>query len=47
MTLRLGVDIGGTFTDFALFDETSGGITVHKQLPTPHDPAESETAIRR
>ncbi len=41
MTLRLGVDIGGTFTDFALFDEASGAITVHKQLTTPHDPAES------
>jgi N-methylhydantoinase A len=41
MTLRLGVDIGGTFTDFALFDEASGTITVHKQLTTPRDPAES------
>jgi N-methylhydantoinase A len=41
MTLRLGVDIGGTFTDFALFNEASGAITVHKQLTTPHDPADS------
>jgi N-methylhydantoinase A len=41
MTLRLGVDIGGTFTDFALFDEATGAITVHKQLTTPSDPAES------
>jgi N-methylhydantoinase A len=47
MTLRLGVDIGGTFTDFALLDQTSGGITVHNQLTTPHDPAKSETATRR
>ena len=28
--LRLGVDIGGTFTDFALLDEGSGELTVLK-----------------
>ena len=36
---RLGVDIGGTFTDFALFDDAEGGVRTHKQLTTPHDPA--------
>jgi N-methylhydantoinase A len=41
MSLRIGVDIGGTFTDFALFNEATGAITVHKQLTTPQDPAES------
>jgi N-methylhydantoinase A len=41
MSQRLGIDIGGTFTDFALFNEDTGVITVHKQLTTPHDPAES------
>jgi N-methylhydantoinase A len=41
MSQKLGVDIGGTFTDFALFDDATGAITVHKQLTTPHDPAES------
>ncbi|MDA0663679.1 MAG: hypothetical protein O3B08_12725, partial [Proteobacteria bacterium] len=38
---RLGVDIGGTFTDFALVDEATGALTSHKQLPTPHDPSVS------
>ncbi len=36
---RIGVDIGGTFTDFALLDTRSGGIVVHKQLTTPADPS--------
>jgi N-methylhydantoinase A/oxoprolinase/acetone carboxylase beta subunit len=36
---RLGFDIGGTFTDFALFDLESGILHVHKRLTTPADPA--------
>ena len=39
MTYRLGVDIGGTFTDFALFDESGSRIGVYKQLTTPADPS--------
>ena len=39
MTWRLGVDIGGTFTDFALFDEGGGRIAVYKRLTTPADPS--------
>ena len=39
MTYRLGVDIGGTFTDFALFDEGGGRIAVYKRLTTPADPS--------
>jgi len=39
MNYRLGVDIGGTFTDFALFDTRSGSMAVHKQLTTPEDPS--------
>ncbi len=39
MTSRLaGVDVGGTFTDIALWDEASGSVTVHKLLTTPDDP---------
>jgi N-methylhydantoinase A len=41
MTFRIGVDIGGTFTDFALIDDRSGELTIHKQLTTPHDPSVS------
>ena len=40
MTHKLGIDIGGTFTDFALLDEETGHIAIHKQLTTPHEPSE-------
>ena len=36
---RLGVDVGGTFTDLILVDEESGRITVDKVPSTPDDPA--------
>ena len=35
----LGVDIGGTFTDFVLFDGKE--LRVHKVISTPHNPAEA------
>jgi N-methylhydantoinase A len=41
MTYRIGVDIGGTFTDFALFDENAARIAIHKQLTTPDDPSDA------
>ncbi len=37
MGLRLGVDIGGTFTDLALVDEDSGRQTTFKVSSTPAD----------
>jgi len=40
---RIGVDIGGTFTDFALFDARGAKMSVHKRLTTPHDPSEAVT----
>jgi N-methylhydantoinase A len=36
---RAGVDIGGTFTDLILVDDTTGELTVGKVLTTPSDPA--------
>ncbi len=36
---RIGVDVGGTFTDLILVDEESGRITVDKLATTPDDPA--------
>jgi 5-oxoprolinase (ATP-hydrolysing) len=36
---RVGVDIGGTFTDLVLIDQ-GGGLRLHKVLTTPDDPAE-------
>ena len=38
---RVAIDIGGTFTDFVLQDETSGTTRTGKLLTTPHDPAEA------
>jgi N-methylhydantoinase A len=39
MTYRLGVDIGGTFTDATLVDESSGAVRIAKVSTTPHDPS--------
>ncbi len=36
---RLGCDIGGTFTDFALLDEATGALHPLKVLSTPDDPS--------
>ena len=40
MGYRLGVDVGGTFTDLLLLDETSGAFWRHKTPSTPHDSSE-------
>ena len=40
MVWRIGVDIGGTFTDVAVVEEASGRIGVAKVLTTPRDLAE-------
>ncbi|MEM9085926.1 MAG: hydantoinase/oxoprolinase family protein [Pseudomonadota bacterium] len=40
MTYRLGVDVGGTFTDLLLFDESTGAFWRHKTPSTPHDSSE-------
>lgn len=37
---RLGVDAGGTFTDFVLADR-EGGVRLFKSPSTPHDPTEA------
>ena len=37
MGLRLGVDIGGTFTDLAVVDEDTGEQTTYKLSSTPSD----------
>lgn len=38
MTLRIGVDTGGTFTDLCAFDEATGQVHVRKVSSTPDDP---------
>ena len=42
--LRLGVDVGGTFTDHILFDEDSGLLYTFKTPSTPEDPSRSVMA---
>ncbi len=40
MPARLGVDVGGTFTDVALWDEANQRLSVFKLATVPHAPAE-------
>ena len=37
MALRIGVDIGGTFTDLVALDETTGAVVTTKALSTPRE----------
>lgn len=41
MAYRLGVDVGGTFTDLLLFDDATGKTFRDKVPSTPHDPSEA------
>ncbi len=40
MGYRLGVDVGGTFTDLLLFNDDDGSFWRHKTPSTPHDSSE-------
>ncbi|MGO9698525.1 MAG: hydantoinase/oxoprolinase family protein [Xanthobacteraceae bacterium] len=40
MQYRLGIDIGGTFTDFVAFNEANRELKAWKNLSTPRDPIE-------
>src|SRR6516225_8434478 len=43
---RIGVDIGGTFTDLIMFDDATGGFAVGKTLTTSRDPSQAvETLV--
>jgi N-methylhydantoinase A len=39
MSVRVAIDIGGTFTDATLIDEQSGRVAIAKTLTTPADPS--------
>lgn len=41
MSYRLGVDVGGTFTDLLVIDEASGKTWRDKVPSTPHDPSQA------
>ncbi|RMH06365.1 MAG: hypothetical protein D6704_07470, partial [Nitrospirae bacterium] len=38
---RVGIDIGGTFTDFVIYDEVRGSLDTLKLLSTPAHPADA------
>lgn len=44
MGFRVGVDIGGTFADFAVLDEATGAVSTLKVLTTPDTPGEEVLA---
>ncbi len=39
--IRIGLDVGGTFTDFTLLDDRTGALHFHKVPSTPDDPSEA------
>ena len=39
--MRIGIDIGGTFTDFVIFDKEKGTFDTFKLLSTPREPEEA------
>ena len=41
MRYRIGVDVGGTFTDFTLLDQITGDIRFFKISSTPDDPSQA------
>ena len=47
MSYRLGVDVGGTFTDLIVIDEATGRAFRDKVPSTPHDPSEAVVAGAR
>ena len=47
MSYRLGVDVGGTFTDLLVIDEATGRTWRDKLPSTPHDPSEAVVAGSR
>lgn len=47
MSYRLGVDVGGTFTDLIVIDEATGRAVRDKVPSTPHDPSQAVIAGAR
>src|SRR5690349_8629148 len=39
MAARIGIDVGGTFTDFVLADRTTGRLVRYKEPSVPADPS--------
>ena len=45
MNNRIGVDIGGTFTDFVMYDEKTSKIIISKIPTTPKNPEQGTIEI--
>ena len=45
MGYRVGIDVGGTFTDLALFDPDRGELQVTKSPTTPENPIAGVMAV--
>ena len=45
--LRIGIDIGGTFTDFAIWDGDPAGYTAVKPMKVPSTPPDFAEAVKR
>ena len=41
MSYKIGVDVGGTFTDVFLLNETTGQLAVHKVSSSPENPSKA------
>ena len=41
MAYMIGVDVGGTFTDFSVFEHESGELFHYKDSSTPADPSKA------
>jgi N-methylhydantoinase A len=44
MATRIGVDVGGTFTDLIFYDDASGEVLLAKEPTTPHAPEDGVAA---
>lgn len=41
MSYMIGVDVGGTFTDFSFFNIETGALRHYKRSSTPEDPSKA------
>lgn len=41
---QIGIDVGGTFTDFVLYNDETGETSIHKMPSTPADPSRAAIA---
>ena len=46
-SVRVGIDIGGTFTDLTLIDDATGELVINKSLTTPDDPSRAVEEVAR